>query len=135
MSTERVKVCYGEMWRTDYVLRELRVSNMPEDYVQNMLLDLVLDTFEAMAWAFDETVRWSMERGCVTRESPKGVVFVDPFPYGVFLYTIRHKAIDAVAAPLLNWKMEDGMSSPLTNDVEKIMLCLPEDKFYYSEDV
>jgi len=98
------------------------------------VLDLIQDVFETMAWARDDSVRWDMARGQVTRKIPSDIVYIEPYLYNIFLYTIRHKAIDAVTAPLWNTKMEDGMSSPLQNKVEEIMLYLPPDEYAYLED-
>jgi len=132
MTDEQLNTLQGELWK-DYVVTDC-FPDFLSDEVLHMVLDLIQDVFETMAWARDDSVRWDMARGQVTRKIPSDIVYIEPYLYNIFLYTIRHKAIDAVTAPLWNTKMEDGMSSPLQNKVEEIMLYLPPDEYAYLED-
>ncbi len=137
MSTEYIRV-FGRGWGVDSVLYKLGANDMPLE-VQDMLLDLVRDTFEIVINVFDPSVKWDVFRGFVAMNAVKnehdvftGYVYV--LPDDLFLSDARDKVIDAVYAPLFGEKMEDGLSSPLANDVEQIMLYLPPDEYAYLED-
>jgi len=120
---------YWEGFRMDNVVQDLGIENMPEDVIDELLF-LTKETFEAMAHVFSPTAKWKMYSGRVTIGAGDAYCF----PEDLFFDDIRDKAVDAVSAPLFGRKMYDGMSSPLQNKVEGIMLYLPEDKFSYLED-
>jgi hypothetical protein len=106
--------------------------------VQDILLDLVRDVFEIMANAFDPSVRWDVDGGnlvmdVITSDNGEYVGYAHELPDDVFLNDLRDKAVDVVASPLFGMKMRDGVSSPLANKVEEVMLYLPEDN--YPEDI
>lgn len=120
---------HWEGFRTYKVISDLCIGDMPEG-VRDMLLNLVLDTFQIIAIQFDPSMRWSMDGGYVwldykccneNHDSP-----LHSLPDDVFIDVIRDTAIDAVKAPVFGTKMSDGLSSPLQNKVEEILLYLPE---------
>jgi len=137
MRVENVEI-YFRRFHMDTVARDLGIVGYPESIV-NELLFLTKETFESIANAFDPTIEWNMHYGCVMMNvvvSDAGAYIKDCYqlPDDIFLDEIRDKAVDAVRSPLFGQKMEDGISSPLQNKVEEIMLYLPRDEFDYLED-
>ena len=137
MRVENIEI-YFRGFHMDSVARDLGITNCPED-IRDGLLFLTKETFENIMNGFDPTVKWNMYYGCVTMDvivSDAGAYIKDchRLPDDVFLDEVRDKAVDVVRAPLFGQKMEDGMSSPLQNEVEEIMLYLPESGFNYLED-
>ena len=137
MRVESVEI-YFKGFHMDTVARDLGIIDYPED-MRNALLFLTKETFESLIKAFDPTVEWNMYFGCVTQDvittdSGAFVRNLHELPDDIFFDEVRDKAVDAVRASLFGQKMEDGMSSPLQNKVEEVMLYLPEDEFNYLED-
>ena len=137
MRVENIEI-YFKGFHMDTVAKDLGIDDYPED-MRNSVLFLTKDTFESLMGAFDPTVRWNMYYGCVTLDvivSDSGVFIKKCYelPDDIFLDEVRDVAVSAVRAPLFGKKMDDGMSSPLRNKVEEIVLYLPKDEFNYLED-